>query len=359
MDAYEGDEDYIFVSYAHKDSATVLPVIAKLQSEGFRVWFDEGIETGSEWTEYIADHLDRSRCFAAFLSEAASVSPHCRREIHRAVKLQKDMLVVYLEDVQLSPGMEMQLDVLQALKRRSFADDTAFYEAIRSTKLLQPCREATVGAPIVTATATTTAAATDAAPRAPRTRPLPFAFRFARGYLSPEFAMGTNGILDLVCPRILMTDGIVSGGQDVRCIINAAKKESSPLLVIARDVDEDALKDLIRNGARKGLQICVVRAPGYGDRRKALLGDIAAVTGGSFLEQDQDLGLLRVTGRMLGGAELARVTEESTCIYGGFGSERVVGQRIAQIEREIEGSYSDFDREKLSERRAMLMGQGA
>lgn len=140
MNVYEGNEDYVFVSYAHKDSRRVLPAIAMLQSEGFRVWFDDGIETGSEWSEYIAGRLKGCRCFLVFLSRAANESPNCRREINYAIKLQKDTLVVYLEDCELSPGMQMQLDLLQALHRSKFPNEKSFLAAIGSARLLSPCR---------------------------------------------------------------------------------------------------------------------------------------------------------------------------------------------------------------------------
>lgn len=136
---YEGDLDYIFVSYAHKDASTVIPIIEALQARGYRVWFDSGIEAGSEWPENIAEHLDGCACFLAFMSEAASASHNCRREINRAIKLKKNTLVAFIDDVNLSAGMEMQLDILQAIFRKNFSDDAQFFEAIASARILECC----------------------------------------------------------------------------------------------------------------------------------------------------------------------------------------------------------------------------
>ncbi len=136
---FEGDNSYVFVSYAHKDADTVLPIVQTMMARGFRVWFDSGIEAGTEWPEYIAEHLDGCACFLAFMSEAAAASHNCRREINRAIKLQKPTLVAYIDDASLSAGMEMQLDILQALMRSKFETDAAFVDAICRARILQPC----------------------------------------------------------------------------------------------------------------------------------------------------------------------------------------------------------------------------
>ena len=115
--AYEGKEPYIFISYAHKDSEAVLPIIRRLQDENHRVWYDAGIEAGTEWPEYIAEHIKDCACFVCFITQSALDSHNCRREINYAIKLKKNMLTAYLEDVELSDGMEMQLDILQAIFR--------------------------------------------------------------------------------------------------------------------------------------------------------------------------------------------------------------------------------------------------
>ena len=114
---YEGSEPYIFISYAHKDTDIVMPLIRGLQEAGFRVWYDAGIEAGTEWPEYIADHLYESKCVICFITQNALESPNCRREINYSIDIRRNMLVIYLEKVTLSRGMQMQLNTLQALFR--------------------------------------------------------------------------------------------------------------------------------------------------------------------------------------------------------------------------------------------------
>lgn len=137
--AYEGREPYIFISYAHKNSDRVLPIVAALQSQGFRVWYDAGIEAGTEWPEYIATHLAGCGCFLAFITEAALASQNCRREIHYAISKDLPMLAVYLEEVTLTPGMEMQLGTLQALYSYRHQNDRSFLEALYQAAILRKC----------------------------------------------------------------------------------------------------------------------------------------------------------------------------------------------------------------------------
>ena len=113
--AYKGTEPYIFISYAHADSERVFPIVSALQERGYRVWYDAGIEAGTEWPEYIAEHLDGCSAFLAFISEASMNSHNCRREINFAIELRKEPMVIYLEDVKMSLGMRMQLGSLQAM----------------------------------------------------------------------------------------------------------------------------------------------------------------------------------------------------------------------------------------------------
>ena len=138
--AYEGNEPYIFVSYAHKDSERVLPIISALQERGFRVWYDAGIEAGTEWPEYIADHLDRCSCFLAFMSEYARDSHNCRREINFAIELRKEPLVIYLENVQMSLGMRMQLGSLQAIFYNRHSNLDSFIAELSHNQFLMECQ---------------------------------------------------------------------------------------------------------------------------------------------------------------------------------------------------------------------------
>lgn len=111
---YEGNEKYLFISYAHKDSPKVLPILEAMQKNGFRLWYDRGIEAGTEWPAYIEDHLRRSDRVLAFLSKAAVASRNCRNEINFALKWEKELLVVYLEPTALYAGMDLQLGSMQS-----------------------------------------------------------------------------------------------------------------------------------------------------------------------------------------------------------------------------------------------------
>ena len=141
MAVYEGDEKYIFVSYAHKDTHIVLPIIEELQKNGFRVWYDGGIEAGTEWPEYIADHLERCAVALLFISDNALASKNCRREINFAISEECEMLAIYLSDVKLSSGMKMQLGTIQAMFRNRFIDDASFTAAILNARIIAQCKE--------------------------------------------------------------------------------------------------------------------------------------------------------------------------------------------------------------------------
>ena len=133
---YEGTQPYIFVSYAHKDDAAVLEIISTLQLRGFRVWYDEGIEAGSEWPESIASHLERAQLVLAFLSPAYLRSDNCRKEMHYALTKKKPVINVYLEQTELSPGMEMQIGNLFALMKYTYPSEEYFYDKLFSAELL-------------------------------------------------------------------------------------------------------------------------------------------------------------------------------------------------------------------------------
>ena len=139
--AYEGKQPYIFISYAHKDSACVLPVIESLAQNGFRVWYDAGIEAGTEWPEYIAEHLAGASCVIAFLSAASIASKNCRQEITFALARDRAMLTVFLEDVKLPLGLEMQLGLTQAMFYHRHATAEGFIRELEKAELLQVCRE--------------------------------------------------------------------------------------------------------------------------------------------------------------------------------------------------------------------------
>ena len=138
--AYEGNEKYIFFSYAHRDSATVLPMIEYMQEKGFRIWYDAGIEAGTEWPEYIEEHLKNADRVVVCMSQAAIDSRYCRNEINYALQLNKEVLVVYLENVELAKGMSLQLNSVQSLFRTNHSTFESFLEALAGARLLQSCR---------------------------------------------------------------------------------------------------------------------------------------------------------------------------------------------------------------------------
>lgn len=148
LQVYEGGLKYIFISYAHKDADVVLPVVAELQRQGFRIWYDRGIEVGTEWPEYIAGHLVKSACVIAFMSNAASNSRNCRNEINMALSRGIDLLVVHLEETQMTLGLELQLNASQAIyKYRHESNETFIAELMRSSLLFEckgPSKEQTL-----------------------------------------------------------------------------------------------------------------------------------------------------------------------------------------------------------------------
>lgn len=141
---YAGPKPYIFISYAHADAAVVLPIVTKLQEQGFRVWFDQGIEAGTEWPEYIAEHLEKAGSVIIFMSKAAAASKNCRREINFAIDANKEMLVAYLEEVELSAGLKLQLNTLQAIFKYHSRSESEFSQSLCGARLIQHCRDAQV-----------------------------------------------------------------------------------------------------------------------------------------------------------------------------------------------------------------------
>jgi len=139
---YEGQDKYIFVSYCHKDWEKVYPVLEMLSDQGYRLWYDQGIHPGNQWPEIVAGRLNDGAVFLAFLSENYMKSQNCVREIHFAVAKEKDLLSVFLEPVELSLGIEMQLSVSQAVKKYAYPSDDAFYKQILLADVLASCKEA-------------------------------------------------------------------------------------------------------------------------------------------------------------------------------------------------------------------------
>ncbi|WP_417675833.1 chaperonin GroEL [Roseibium sp.] len=181
--------------------------------------------------------------------------------------------------------------------------------------------------------------------------------QFDRGYLSPYFVTNADKMLaDLEKPYILLHEKKLSNLQAMLPILEAVVQSSRPLLIIAEDVEGEALATLVVNKLRGGLKIAAVKAPGFGDRRKAMLEDIAILTGGTVISEDLGIKLENVTLDMLGTAEKVSITKETTTIVDGAGSKDDIQGRVGQIKAQIEETTSDYDREKLQERLAKLAG---
>ncbi len=141
MAVYNGNEPFIFVSYAHSDSKKVLPIIEYLQQTGIRIWYDDGIEAGSEWPQYIAENLEKASCVLVFMSPNAANSHNCRNEINLASELKKEFLVVHLVDFELALGLRLQLNSNQAIFRSKFRSDGEFMNALATAKILQKYKD--------------------------------------------------------------------------------------------------------------------------------------------------------------------------------------------------------------------------
>ena len=181
--------------------------------------------------------------------------------------------------------------------------------------------------------------------------------QFDRGYLSGYF-MTDADTMECVMdnPYILIYDKKISNIKDFLPILQPAAESGRPLLVIAEDVDSEALTTLVVNRLRGGLKICAVKAPGFGDRRKAMLEDIAVLTHGVVISEDKGLTLDKATLEMLGTAEKVTVTKDNTTIVNGAGDKQAIADRVAQIKNEIENTTSSYDKDKLKERLAKLAG---
>ena len=181
--------------------------------------------------------------------------------------------------------------------------------------------------------------------------------QFDRGYLSPYFVTNTEKMeVQMDSPLILIHDKKISNLKEMLPILEAAAQSGRPLLIIAEDIDGEALTTLVVNRLRGGLKICAVKAPGFGDRRKAMLQDIATLTGGLVISEDTGLKLEQATLEMLGTCDKVTVSKDNTTIVNGHGDSELIQDRINQIKNEIVSSTSDYDKEKLQERLAKLSG---
>lgn len=181
--------------------------------------------------------------------------------------------------------------------------------------------------------------------------------QFDKGYVSAYFVTD-NDRMEAVMkdPYILITDQKISSVQDIMPVLEAVQRAGRGLLIIAEDIDGEALPTLVLNKIRGALNVCAVKAPGYGDRRKRILEDIAVLTGGQAALDELGVKVADITADMLGTAKSVTISKDDTVVVGGAGSKEAIDARIAQIKGEMENTTSDFDREKLQERLAKLSG---
>ncbi|KFH74354.1 molecular chaperone GroEL, partial [Escherichia coli] len=181
--------------------------------------------------------------------------------------------------------------------------------------------------------------------------------QFDRGYLSPYFInKPETGAVELESPFILLADKKISNIREMLPVLEAVAKAGKPLLIIAEDVEGEALATLVVNTMRGIVKVAAVKAPGFGDRRKAMLQDIATLTGGTVISEEIGMELEKATLEDLGQAKRVVINKDTTTIIDGVGEEAAIQGRVAQIRQQIEEATSDYDREKLQERVAKLAG---
>ena len=181
--------------------------------------------------------------------------------------------------------------------------------------------------------------------------------QFDRGYISPYFMTNTEKMeCEMERPFILLYDKKISNFKDLLPVLEPVAQSGRPLLIIAEDVDSEALATLVVNRLRGSLKVCAVKAPGFGDRRKEMLEDIAILTGGVVISEEKGMKLDGATLDMLGTADKATVNKENTTLVDGAGDKEAIAARVAQIKAQIEQTKSDYDKEKLQERLAKLAG---
>ena len=181
--------------------------------------------------------------------------------------------------------------------------------------------------------------------------------QFDRGYLSPYFITDADKMIaELDSPFILLYEKKISSMKDLLPVLEPVAQSGKPLLIIAEDVDGEALATLVVNKLRGSLKIAAVKAPGFGDRRKAMLEDIAVLTGGTVIAEERGFTLENTTMDMLGQADRVSIDKDNTTVVNGSGASNDIKARVNQIKSQIETTTSDYDREKLQERLAKLAG---
>ena len=181
--------------------------------------------------------------------------------------------------------------------------------------------------------------------------------QFDRGYLSPYFINNAERqVVELESAYVLIVEKKISNIRDLVPVLESVAQAGKPILIIAEDIEGEALATLVINSARGVVKACAVKAPGFGDRRKAMLQDIAVLTGATVISEDMGLTLEKVTGEHLGTAERIEVSKDNTIVVDGAGTKEAIAERIASIQAQLDATESDYDREKLQERLAKLDG---
>ena len=181
--------------------------------------------------------------------------------------------------------------------------------------------------------------------------------RFDRGYLSPYFINNQDRqLVEMEKPYVLLVDKKITNIRDILPVLEGAAKAGKPILIVSEDIEGEALATLVVNSARGVVKACAVKAPGFGDRRKEMLNDLAILTGATVVSDDTGLTLDKVTGEHLGSAERVEVTKDHTTVVNGSGSKEAIAERISVIETQIEASESQYDREGLEDRLSKLDG---
>ena len=181
--------------------------------------------------------------------------------------------------------------------------------------------------------------------------------QFDRGYLSPYFINNPDRqLVEMENPFVLLVDKKITNIRDILPVLEGAAKAGKPILIVSEDIEGEALATLVVNSARGVVKACAVKAPGFGDRRKEMLNDLAVLTGATVVSDDTGLTLDKVTGEHLGSTERVEVTKDHTTVVNGSGSKEAIAERISVINAQIETTESDYDREKLQERLAKLDG---
>jgi chaperonin GroEL len=278
---------------------------------------------------------------------------------HSIVREGAKAVAAAMNPLDLRRGIEMAVTaVVEDLKRRSKKIKSS--EEIAQVATISANGESEVGAMIARAMEKVGNAGVITVEEAKSTETeldIVEGMQFDRGYLSPYFVTNTDKMIaELEDAYVLLHEKKLSNLQSMLPILEATVQSGRPLLIVAEDIEGEALATLVVNKLRGGLKVAAVKAPGFGDRRKAMLEDIATLTGGQLIAEDLGIKLENVTLEMLGRAKRVRVDKENTTIIGGAGGKSDINARIAQIKLQIEDTTSDYDREKLQERLAKLAG---